>query len=412
MVSRHVWRLISTGVLVLLLLGLAAPSPAATRGQTPPDKAAGQEPALCQITAPSEGEVSVLTAVTDVPFYTDRPANNTMWAVGYTSHQAVSAQARATLTLYFNGRTWQRVPSPNLAAENVLTGVAAYSENDVWAVGYAYDSSGYTSLILHFNGAAWTVWHEPAADWSGPWDVRLNGVKILPGGNMTDREAVAVGYIESMHGPLPLVMHYDGSTWKRMSLPPSMDFGRLYAVAGESLDNLWAVGTLRDLEGGEGAYLFHHTTQGWTPIVKGEGTLTSLAIAGDRIFTAGHVRTFDNRETATLVMAYTINTGDWVQVKAFSKPAGDNVLTAITSDGARVYAVGYTTSAADDARRETLVLAYDGTTFLPLAAPNPDVVNELQGVVLSRGVLWAVGTTGHGPQRSTLVLNNNCVTNH
>jgi hypothetical protein len=215
-----------------------------------------------------------------------------------------------------------------------------------------------------------------------------------------------------MHGPLPLVMHYDGSTWKRMSLPPSMDFGRLYAVAGESLDNLWAVGTLRDLEGGEGAYLFHHTTQGWTPIVKGEGTLTSLAIAGDRIFTAGHVRTFDNRETATLVMAYTINTGDWVQVKAFSKPAGDNVLTAITSDGARVYAVGYTTSAADDARRETLVLAYDGTTFLPLAAPNPDVVNELQGVVLSRGVLWAVGTTGHGPQRSTLVLNNNCVTNH
>jgi hypothetical protein len=406
-------RALRTGALVVLLLGLLLPSPAATQRALPLSTAAG-EPALCQFPAPSAGEVSVLNAVASVPYYSDRPAHNTMWAVGYKTQQALGLPDVATLTLYFNGRTWQVVPSPNAGAENVLTGVAAYSANDVWAVGHSYDGFQYNPLLLHFDGAAWQPWTVPlpAYDWVGPWHVRLTGIKILSriGEDVTrpqpDVAAVAVGYGEHLGTWQPLAFYYDGTAWKILVLPASMTNGRFYAVAGESLNDLWVVGTL-DEEGQQVAYLFHHTADGWTPIVKGWGKLTGLAVTADRVFTVGQVQTFTGMET--LVMAYTLTTGDWVQVKSFNKPDGDNVLTAITTAGDKVYAVGYTTVADNDVGRQTLVLAYDGVSFAPVAAPNPDQVSELHGAVVHYGVLWAVGSTGHGAQRATLVLNNNCM---
>jgi hypothetical protein len=338
-----------------------------------------------------------------------------MWAVGYATPQIIGAPKTATLTLYFNGRAWQVVPSPNVGTENVLTGVTAYSETDVWAVGHSYDGYRHSPLVLHFDGKAWKPWpvQLPQPDWAGPWNVYLTGVKmvIAPSDAATppspDVAAVAVGYIEHLGSAQPLMLYYDGTAWSRMALPATMANGRIDAVAGEALNDLWAVGTLYG-EDQPMAYLFHRTADGWTPIAKGFGTLTGLTVTADRVFTVGQVKTFTGAET--LVMAYTMSNGDWVQVKSFNKSTGDNVLTAITANAGKVYAVGYTTNPADDVTRETLVLAYDGVSFAPVSAPNPDQTNELRGLVVDHGVLWTVGTTGHGAQRSTLVLNNNCVT--
>jgi hypothetical protein len=363
--------------------------------------------------------VSVLNAVAAVPFYSGRPSHNTMWAVGYTSRQVIGAPEIATLTLYYNGRAWQVVPSPNVAAENVLTGVAAYSENEVWAVGHSYNGYEYDPLLMRFDGVTWTPVEVaiPEPDLVSPWDVRLTGITILSdyGESLNPPQpgvaAVAVGYIEHLNGSRPIALYYDGSDWKLMPLPPAMLNGRFYAVGGTSLTDLWAVGTLYE-EGRQVAYLFHHSADdpadGWTPIVKGDGVLTALAITADRVFTVGHVETMLGVET--LVMAYTKGTGDWAKIQSFNTPVGENVLTAVTSTGPAVYAVGYTTDGTNDVARDTLVLAYDGSEFVPVASPNPGLVNELNGAAVTRGVLWTVGTTGKGLQRATLVLNNNCVT--
>jgi hypothetical protein len=299
----------------------------------------------------------------------------------------------------------------------MLTAVAAYAENDVWAVGHTYNGFEHDPLVLHFDGAAWKPWPLllPEPDWVGPWDIRLTGITILtsPGigvqGPQPDDAAVAVGYSEHLGQSQPLVLYYNGSAWQRLPLPATLGNGRFYAVAGESLNDLWAVGTL-DEEGQQVAYLFHRTAKGWTPIAKGLGTLTGLAVAGDRVFTVGHVKAATGVET--LVMAYTMTNGDWYQIKSFSKFDADNVLTAITAAAGKVYAVGYTANPADDVTRETLVLAYDGAAFTPVVSPNPAQTNELHGGVIHRGVLWTVGTSGQGAQRNTLVLNNNCVTDN
>jgi hypothetical protein len=310
------------------------------------------------------------------------------------------------------------VPSPNLAAENILTGVAAYGENEVWAVGEAFNGFEYDPLLMRFDGQSWTLWPVPLPDpdWVGPWDVHLTGITILSSYGQgvqrpqPDVAAVAVGYTEHLGNSQPLVLYYKDGAWQLLPMVATLGNGRFYAVAGESLDDLWVVGTL-DEEGQQAAYLFHHTKEGvvngWTPIAKGLGTLTGLAVTADRVFTVGQLKTFTGVET--LVMAYTKSSRDWSQINSFNKPDGDNVLTAITAAADKVYAVGYTTNGADDVTRETLVLAYDGVSFAPVTSPNPDQTSELHGAVVNYGVLWAVGTTGHGAQRSTLVLNNNCM---
>ena len=47
------------------------------------------------------------------------------------------------------------MPSPNPSAGSVLDGVAATSAGNAWAVGSTPSLAGST-LILHWNGKAWT----------------------------------------------------------------------------------------------------------------------------------------------------------------------------------------------------------------------------------------------------------------
>jgi hypothetical protein len=414
MQARKFWHLVSTGVLLLALLTLLAPSPAATQGLPPLRPGAATVSALCQFPAPSKGDVNVLNAVAAVPHYVKAmPAHKTMWAVGYSSPEGADVPGIATLTLYFNGKMWQRVPSPNLPGQNVLTGVAANIENDVWAVGDVYNGFEFDPLLMHFNGTAWKMWPVPLPEpvWVGPTDIHLTGITIL-GGYRTDLQppqpagtAVAVGYMEHMGSSHPFALYFNGDNWKLLPLPDTMLSGRFYAVAGDSLTDFWAVGTLEE-DGQSVAYLFHHTALGWTPIAKGTGPLTSLAISGDRIFTVGHVTTFSGVET--LAMAYTISNGEWSQIKTFYNVSGDKVLTGVTASNGNVYAVGYTLDPADDVTHQTLVLAYDGANFVPITSPSPDRTSELHGVAINAGMIWAVGTTGHGAYRSTLVLTNIC----
>lgn len=403
---RNFWRLLRTSLLVLTLLGLLVPGVAAQRGPLPPVPAT--EPAMCQVTIPGSSEVNVLNAVTTVPVYRNiMPRLVSMWAVGYAQRQTSSSPDIATLTEYFNGRNWQLVPSPNLGQENVLTAVSAYSESDVWAVGYAVRDSRPMPLAMHYDGAAWKLVAVPTVNSSMiQWEVRLTGVQIVSG--LTDHDAVAVGYGVGLQTMTPLAFHYDGSTWQPMPLPAYMMLGRFTAVAGDTLDDLWAVGTLLTGEVQESAYLFHHTAKGWAAIVKGTGMLTGLAIHGERIFTVGHVQTLSGKQT--LVMAYTASTGDWNQIKSFNQDVDHNFLTGVVVNGGKVYAVGYAGNGADDVALTPLVLVYTGDTFVPVMTPNPNAVNELHGATIAKGVLWAVGTTGQGMQRSALVLTNNCTT--
>jgi len=64
-----------------------------------------------------------------------------LWAVG--DYRDPVNRGNRTLTLRYDGQTWNTVPSPDITAmSNNLAGVAAISSNDVWAVGGYSINSG------------------------------------------------------------------------------------------------------------------------------------------------------------------------------------------------------------------------------------------------------------------------------
>ena len=95
-----------------------------------------------------------LTSVSAVSF-------NDVWAVG--SYAVAGTGAVRTLTEHWDGTAWTIVSSPNLGSgNNYLQGVVAFSANDVWAAGYSCGTdcmpvADAQSLILHWDGTAWSV---------------------------------------------------------------------------------------------------------------------------------------------------------------------------------------------------------------------------------------------------------------
>ncbi len=82
-----------------------------------------------------------------------------IWAVGSLLPGANATIVR-TLAIHYNGTKWSAVPTPHVGPEaNSLYGVAALPDGTAWAVGIRTQASGHTtrSLAEHWNGHAWTV---------------------------------------------------------------------------------------------------------------------------------------------------------------------------------------------------------------------------------------------------------------
>ncbi|HEV3288442.1 MAG TPA: hypothetical protein VG123_05575 [Streptosporangiaceae bacterium] len=88
----------------------------------------------------SSVEIGAVTAIS--------PAD--AWAVGEATGN--------TLIEHWDGTSWSIVPSPTPGADPALTGVAARSATDVYAVGQEPGVNGgpFRAVILRWNGTAWT----------------------------------------------------------------------------------------------------------------------------------------------------------------------------------------------------------------------------------------------------------------
>jgi hypothetical protein len=159
------------------------------------------------------------------------------WAVGSFSN----GSALQTLVLHWNGTRWTRVPSPNPGGnsnDDALTGVAARSPGDAWAVGWFYNDTGQRTLIEHWDGERWARVHSPNP--SSRLDV-LTGVTATGPSN-----AWAVGYVlNDALQQRTLIAHWNGARWIRQRSanragPRSGDV--LNGVAASSRTNAWAVG--------------------------------------------------------------------------------------------------------------------------------------------------------------------------
>jgi hypothetical protein len=139
------------------------------------------------------------------------PAPGKAWAVGFFVNGKFQQQ---TLVEHFDGTVWSVVPSPSPGVvQNILYGVAAISDFDVWAVGADQDANGlWHTLTEHWDGSAWSVVKAVDAGSNGN---QFYAVKALASNNV-----YAVGQRAGAGFPnQALIEHWDGTAWSVVSSP-------------------------------------------------------------------------------------------------------------------------------------------------------------------------------------------------
>jgi len=379
---------------VLVIGGAAAPAGA---GAAP---AAGRAPAPVTSSLSSAFPVrdSVLNGVSAV-------SGSDAWAVGYET--GASALASTTLILHWNGTAWSPVKSPNPGSySNQLYGVSAVSGSDAWAVGSYTDPSGgaltYKTLILHWNGTAWSKVDSPNPS-PGTFN-ELYGVSAVSGsdawavGRYSDGPAIAYA---------TLILHWNGTAWTQVQSPnPGTDplsspANYLDGVSARSGSDAWAVGGYdNDRNGtGIGSLVAHWNGTAWTQITSPAAPYRVFgldgvsAVSGSDAWAVGDYSVSGEYMTSTLILHW--NGTAWTQVNSPSPGPGqsENGLDGVSAvSGSDAWAVGNYNSDVNPAH-DTLILHWNGTAWTQVKSPSPSRTdNFLTGVsAVSGSGAWAVG---------------------
>jgi hypothetical protein len=171
----------------------------------------------------------------------DGVAPNDVWAVG--SRQAFPDGVRQALVLHFDGTAWNSIPVPT-GIDATLEAVVAVSSNDVWAVGSEFSLSVFwhVPFALHWDGRAWTRSPIPSP---GPQGGRLFGLAAT-----SSTGVYAVGQTSAASGLPSLIMRWNGSAWSVESPPGRTTVAALWAASGVGPSTVFAVGSGAQLRRG------------------------------------------------------------------------------------------------------------------------------------------------------------------
>jgi hypothetical protein len=177
--------------------------------------------------SPNPGGTSDVNSLSGVAATSSKNA----WAVGFTS------VSQGPLILHWNGTAWKVQKTFHKGVVGSLTSISASSATNAWAVGAYFDGNLMVdrTLIAHWNGTAWKLQPSPNV---GMHSNDLSGVAATSTSN-----AWAVGNSDDGTAHRTLMLHWNGTAWKVQPTPNTgaMD-NDLYSVAATSAGNAWAVG--------------------------------------------------------------------------------------------------------------------------------------------------------------------------
>jgi hypothetical protein len=273
----------------------------------------------------------------------------------------------------------------SFTVSGALDGVAATSARNAWAVGFTGSGLHPQALIVHWNGTAWKRVASPS-----PKDSVLSGVAAA-----SARSAWAVGRTGSGK---TLILHWNGTAWKRVASPNPGSFADLAAVAAVSARSAWAVGELS----GDKTLILRWNGTAWKRVASpSPGSFADLAgVAAASASNAWAVGSTGSLSSpGTLIEHW--NGRTWKRV-ASPNPGGaenPNALRGVAAVSARsAFAVGCITCATASGFNQPLIEAWNGTAWRraassALGAPG----GILSGVAAtSARSAWAVGGTENG----------------
>ncbi len=140
----------------------------------------------------------------------------------------------------YDGTTGVSAPMPS-PSTTTLYGVWGSAPDDVWAVGGDALGVGPVDVILHYDGAGWTLVPPPAG-------LPSAGALFKVWGSAADDVFAC--------GQGGVILHYDGLGW---SVQPSGTTLALFTIAGSGPNDVWAVG-------GPPAILLRSDGAAWAPV--------------------------------------------------------------------------------------------------------------------------------------------------
>lgn len=334
---------------------------------------AGPQPAA---SASQVGKVATSAFTTTAGYLSGVAATSATnaWAVG-------GAHNGSPLILLWNGTDWARQRVPRLRGSAELSSVAATSARNAWAVGAVSDKT----LILHWNGVSWKRTPSPSPSGSP----ELTSVTAAPGG-----AALAVGFCHTRNGPLHLILRWTGRIWR---MERAVGEGLLVGVGASSAHNAWAVGS-----GPPGYWTVYQHWNGrrWKRV-------TGPNYVGGVLYGVSTVRPGDAwavgvaDQSGALIVHW--NGSSWRRVRGPDLTGAPWLLSVTAAPGGTVWAVGARFGAG-----KTLVLRWTGHAWRRVPSPSPSVGGGsddfLAGVGSYSSGAWAVGFTGGG---DSFILNWN-----
>jgi hypothetical protein len=194
------------------------------------------------VSSPNSGVTTKLSGVSAT-------SANDIWAVGWAKRS--TRFGIYPVTEHWNGSTWS-VGSNTGSAGGVefQQGIAALTPNNAWFVG--------TISAEHWDGSSWSRVTVP------------NVYSIITGlaaSSASDIWAVGREYISTSNTYTTLTEHWDGSQWGIVSSPsPGASFSALYGGAVVSGNDVWAVGTFADGSGDYQTLAEHWNGSSWSVV--------------------------------------------------------------------------------------------------------------------------------------------------
>jgi hypothetical protein len=163
------------------------------------------------------------------------------WAVGFFPSGGAFSQEAVE---HFDGTKWSAVQDLNLVGKKIqnvvinsefLTSVTALSPKDVWAAGWIASDTFILPFVEHFDGTNWSlvgnILNIPQIN-----DEMLQGISAV-----SDTDVWAVGFFdENGRAGTADTFHFDGKKWTQIKTPPL--FARFNAVTAIASNDVWAVG--------------------------------------------------------------------------------------------------------------------------------------------------------------------------
>ncbi len=341
------------------------------------------------VPSPNPGSQNVLDGVAAI-------SQSDIWAVGYSDN--------STLTKHWDGANWNVVPSPNDGGTSYLYAVTAIATNNVWAVG---SNGNNQTLTEHWDGSNWSV----VPTLNQGTSSTFVAVAQIPGGS----DVLAVGHYQDSNGiDQTLIEQWNGSNWNVNASPsPGPQGNDLLGVVALSANDAWAVGTAANNKGSYQTLTEHWSGSSWnvvsSPNVAKNGVFWGVAAlpSSSNLWAVGTYGKGKSGLARTLTAQW--NGTNWMRVNSPNIAQQNTTLFGVAADSVSdAWAVGL--SYDNSGLNKALTEHWNGSNWKIVSSPNAQGDSILTGVtaVPASNILWAVGVSYDGQGNSQTVTESYC----